>query len=306
MNGLTFKKNKNGFIATFLHYSADLAKDLEWKKRVQPGYTFAAWEKEFEMNSEIMSGRLVYPDYNSDIHTISRSCINIDKLNKEGYRFRILDHGGTNPTAVLWIWVDREDNWIGYREYYVANQTIPFHATNIKKMSYREEYSESLADPSIFFKGMQTKSGQKISVSELYELEGILLSPANNNFASGWSIITERLRLNPDKINPFTGQKGSPGLFFVREDCPWIDWEIKRWRFQEFSSIKLAMEKNVKETTVDKDNHLMDCLTYFANNFVDAPEKQEKPKSVIQKDIDEILNKNQNQEKNLEDLFNNN
>lgn len=306
MLGLGVKKNAyNGFNIVRLHYTADPNKATkEWFDKTRKGYSEAAWRKEYEIDFEVLSGTLVYPEYDPYLHLIPKSLINFDKLNSEGARFRILDHGQTNPTAMLWIWVDRDDNWIVYREYYVAGQTVPFHAQNIKVMSGRESYQENIADPSIFYKTQQDTEGSMFSIAKRYEEHGISFSAGNNDFKSGSDIIRERLKKDDNRINPFTGEKGAPGIYFVREECKWTDWEIKKWRYQEFTSLKVAIDKNPKETPVDKDNHIMDVLTYFANARKDNLEPDEEKMTMIQRDIHKIMHKKEKESNILEDLYN--
>lgn len=306
MNGLNLKKNPyNGFNVVRLHYTADPEKATkEWFEKTRKGYSEAAWRKEYEIDFEVLSGTLVYPEYDPFIHCISKSYINFDKLNTQGARFRILDHGRTNPTAALWIWVDREDNWIVYRQYYVPGQTVAFHSHNIKLMSEKESYQENIADPSIFYNTQQSKEGEAFSIAKLYEDYGLSFTPANNDFQSGSDVIRERLRKSDDRINPFTGEKGAPGIYFIREENKWLDYEIRKWRYQEFTSLKVAIDKNPKEIPVDKDNHFMDCLTYFANARKDNIEPDEQEMTLIQRDIYKIKHKKEEESNHLENLYN--
>lgn len=307
MQGLTLKKNRNGFIVARLHYSADPTKATpEWFAKTRQGYSEASWRKEYEIDFEVLSGKLVYPDYNPHVHHISKNQLNPIRMQKEGGLYRILDHGLVSPTAVLWVWVDNEDNWIVYREYYQAGKTVPTHADNIKKLSRGERYSANLADPSIFYRSQQDREGNAFSIANRYSEYGLDFTPANNDFKAGSNVITSRLLIDPEKINPFTGEKGSPSIFFVKEELNYFNWEIQKWRYQEFSSIKMEITKNPKEVPVDKDNHLMDCLTYFANAKKEHVYFAEENKTEVQKDIHKILTSKKDQEMVLEDAFNQN
>lgn len=306
MIGLQVRKNPdNGFSVARLHYTADPDKATkEWFQRTRKGYSEAAWRKEYEIDFEVLSGTLVYPEYDPFVHLIPKDRINFDKLNTEGGRFRVLDHGQTNPTACLWVWVDREDNWIVYREYYVAGQTVPFHSKNIRLASGSESYNDNIADPSIFYKTQQDAQGNMFSIAKRYEEFGISFSSGNNDFKSGSDVIRERLKISDARINPFTGEKGAPGIYFVREECKWTDWEIRKWRYQEFTSLKVAIDKNPKESPVDKDNHIMDCLTYFANARKDNLEPDEAKMTSIQRDIHKQMHKKEEESNQLETIFN--
>lgn len=306
MKGLTFTKNKkNSFIVARLHYTADPERAKpEWKLKTRPGYTEATWRKEYEIDFEALSGLLVYPMFDESVHLISRRDLDIDKLNTRGIRIRVLDHGGTNPTACLWAWIDPDDNWIIYREYYKANDVIPNHAREIKQRSQRESYYNSIADPSIWAKTRE-KDGERYSIQEEYSDLGIDWSKGNNDFALAWDTISQRLTIDPSRINPFTGLPGSPSIFFVQEECINLVKEIKKWRFQEFTSVKMALEKNPKEVPIDKDNHAMDCLTYLANEIKpDISIEKEKELTIVQKDIKKAMNIEEEKKDKLLDIFN--
>lgn len=134
---------------------------------------------------------------------------------------RFLDHGDSAPTCCLWLAVDRNDNLIFFREYYVPNQLVSYHRREITELSREERYDFNMADPSIFNKTMQ-KHGGRWSVSDEYESQrespaetAIYWQPADNNELGTRNRINEYLRVDPSRVHPFTQTKGAARLFFV-------------------------------------------------------------------------------------------
>lgn len=100
--GFTFKRNKNGFVIGFLHYSADETKDTAWVEEVRRGYpSLDIWRQEMELDFTKASGRRVYPEFKSELH--------ISKLAPIPYRdiWRGWDFGYHHPACV---WLQVADN----------------------------------------------------------------------------------------------------------------------------------------------------------------------------------------------------
>jgi hypothetical protein len=100
--GFTFKRNKNGFVIGFLHYSADETKDTAWVDEVKRGYpSLDIWRQEMELDFTKASGRRVYPEFKSELH--------VSKLSPIPYRdiWRGWDFGYHHPACV---WLQVADN----------------------------------------------------------------------------------------------------------------------------------------------------------------------------------------------------
>jgi hypothetical protein len=142
------------------------------------------------------------------------------------YLVRVLDHGDSAPTCCAWIAIDQNGNSIVYREYYMPNKLISDHRRAIFDYSKGESYIRNLADPAIFNPSMQ-KNKQRWSVAQEYldateitdmTRETVIWWEAGDNDELGTrNKISEYLRVDLGRVNPFTGQKGSPRIFFVKK-----------------------------------------------------------------------------------------
>ena len=102
-SGFTTKRNTNGFVVGYLHYSADTTKDQTWVDEVKRGYpSLDIWRQEMELDFTKASGRRVYPDFKSELH--------VSKLSPIPYRdiWRGWDFGYHHP-AVVWLQVNDDD-----------------------------------------------------------------------------------------------------------------------------------------------------------------------------------------------------
>lgn len=140
---------------------------------------------------------------------------------------RVLDHGDTAPTACTWFAVDKDGNIFAFREYYVPNKLISHHRAEITSLSAGERYETNLADPNIFIKFSQRQGG-RFSVADEYS-DCVTQDPrtalhwirGDNNEIGTRNRINEYLYVHPDKIHPYTKERGSPSLFFVVRSDEW-------------------------------------------------------------------------------------
>lgn len=141
--------------------------------------------------------------------------------------YRILDHGGSSPTCCAWVAVDKDGNVIFVYEYYEPNKLISEHRKAIYERTVvgadkMLPITMNIADPSIFAPSMQ-KHEIKYSVADeymdttgLYDPKtSIVWTKGNNDEMGTRDRISEYLLVDPERINPFTRQKGSPRLFFM-------------------------------------------------------------------------------------------
>ncbi len=108
-----------------------------------------------------------------------------------------------------------------YREYYLGNALVSTHRANIAGLSEGERYERDLADPSMFYKLPQKQGGRWAASDEYKDVSNypretaIFWAPADNNEMGTRNRINEYLRVDPERVHPFTHQRGAPRLYFV-------------------------------------------------------------------------------------------
>lgn len=117
------------------------------------------------------------------------------RIPREWKRFRAMDWGYSNPSAVLWCAVEpKTERIIVYKELYLKQATISGLAESIIKNSYFEDdstpenISYTVADPSIWSIN-QYEKGESIAY-KLIEY-GIMVTKADNSRVSGWAAVRD-------------------------------------------------------------------------------------------------------------------
>ena len=179
----------------------------------------------------------IYPDYEPKIHVVPDRMVP-----KERPRIIAIDHGRTNPTAVLWGAMDNDDCiWI-YREHYEAGQPVEFNANIIN--AYR---NEALAE--VYIIDPSTGAGKKDdpeTIGNRYRDLGVPVGRAWNDVPGGIDKVTEFLRHKKIKI---------------MKSCQNIQREIVNYQWEQPSPSRVDL--NQPEKPLKKDDHAMDALRYM-------------------------------------------
>ena len=243
-------------------YVKDLLSAPEnWVRR----YVYGSWD-DYE--------GLIFGIFRREIHEIEPF-----ELPPSWAKFRVIDHGRTNPGAAIFVAVDNDGNCFIFKDYYKGNLIIREHVRNIMAMSYPYgKFRRTWYDPSVFYR---TKFDEKKGYYRLYdeyigqtrafinerpEYKGVGLwgYPANNSFQVGVDRVNEYAYVDPNHSHPLTGKLGSPRMF-VFKGCD--DW------WNEQGDYTYLPPKGGIDTTVggfspeeedpSKPNHLMDTTRYF-------------------------------------------
>lgn len=154
-----------------------------------------------------------------------------------------LDHGFTNPTAVLWAAVDWDGNIFIYDEHYEAGKVISYHAQQIK-LRDNSNVKEWLIDPACRAKTQQ-KGIDFFSIIDEYKEHGLIFTPADNTVLSGLNRVNELFKQNK---------------LFIFKNCVKTIEEIESYKWQK---LKPGVEKNSPEEPVKKKDHACDALRYL-------------------------------------------
>jgi len=154
-----------------------------------------------------------------------------------------LDHGATNPTAVLWGAIDYDGTIFIYDEHYEAGKLISHHATEIKRRDNRK-VTTWICDPSCHNKTIQRTNGW-FSVMDEYRDQGLYFRGGDNTKLAG---------LN--RVNQFF----KDGKIKVFKNCENFKDEIDGYKW---ARIRPGQEKNEPDDVVKRNDHCMDALRYL-------------------------------------------
>ena len=161
----------------------------------------------------------------------------------EWERIVILDHGFTNPTAVLWAAIDWDGVIYIYDEHYEAGKVISYHSEKIKERD-NSGVKTFLIDPSCFAK-TQIKGQELHSIADEYADYGLRFTPAENNLLAGINRVNEY----------FKAEK-----LIILKNCVNTIREVEGYKWQK---IKSGVQKNEPDQPIGKDDHTCADLRYL-------------------------------------------
>ena len=177
--------------------------------------------------------------------------------------YRAIDMGFTNPTAVLWIGVTEDEDWVVFQELYETGQTTDYYTGRINSMSQGMNIVATYGDPS---------AAQLIAD---YATRGIYITPANKAVGTafpnwvrfGIDRVSEKLKQKPGKnrIDGKKDEKGAPSLY-VYSTCTNFIREMETYRWHE-KSVSKAQDLNEPDVPEKANDHICDALRYFAVSY---------------------------------------
>lgn len=218
---------------------------------------------------------LVYKEFSRDTHIIEPF-----DIPDSWQLFGAVDFGSTNPTAVIWIAVDSDDNWFIVAEHYQTGETIDYHAGIINANQYSGRVTQTYGDP----------SGAAWIVE--FAQRGIYITPANKeigtNFNSwvrfGIEKVGEKLKRVPGHmVASLPSQNKTEGMpkMFVFSACTNVIREFETYRWKE-KSVTQAQDLNEPDIPEKANDHIMDALRYFAVSYKGQSKPYIPPRNAIE------------------------
>jgi phage terminase large subunit len=230
------------------------AKTDENKKNLPDGYIDSLmnnyneiWVNRYVYGSWDAFEGQIYPDFEPSVHVVN------DFNPDPGWRrFIAIDHGRTNPTAVLWGAVDNDDKMYIYREHYEAGQDVDYHARAIKAYLNEGRYETYVIDPSTG----AGKQGDPETIGNRYRQLHIPVVGANNDVQGGIDKVTQYIK----------GHK-----IYITRSCENLRRELINYQWEQPSASKIDL--NQPEKPLKKDDHAVDALRYLIGEAVDSSKR---------------------------------
>ncbi len=198
--------------------------------------------------------------------------------------YRGIDHGGPNPTVILWAAVGPEGIAYIYRCQYTMGKTIEenvllsIHASGNEReaigvrtigrtASTIPAFNEVYRREVIFKEVMDSRSfsydsgATGLSLGETYRTAGFRrLDKASGKIKAKWvPIVQEMLCPNPNQNHPITHQPGGSRLY-IFNTCHPLRREIENWVYRP---VRDEDKQNESEVPQDKDDHGPTALGYM-------------------------------------------
>ena len=166
-----------------------------------------------------------------------------------------LDHGLSNPTAIVEVAILPEGELYAFSEYEVEQSLVREHA----------KYLKSLKTPMHQFWGIDitTRNREPIggmNVISEYHRYGLPFIPSAKDPVVGVNRIREYMKFDPKRKNPFTGEMGSP-MCFISDRCIELQRQIMAYRFEELKT-HLGFRNNPEKFRKWRE-HLVDAFRFI-------------------------------------------
>ena len=215
-------------------------------ERIRDEVSEDQFAQEYMAEFRKMAG-LVYKEFDRKIHVVKP-----EDVPKHGTRLIGIDFGYVNPTAVVFILIDGDNNWWIYDEIYERQKTMDQIAEYIKEKTVGTHITMMVAD-----------SAQSEHIANLNS-KGLAVYPVSktkDSINAGIELIKSRLKT----YEQLTG-KPKPHMY-VSNVCTNVIEEFEKYHYPA----PTRTEKNEKEEPLKKDDHAMDALRYITLAYQQGP-----------------------------------
>ena len=224
----------------------------------------------------------VFPEFSFDMHVIPHF-----EPPEHWDKCLSLDHGLNNPTGAVNIAKLPSGDVYVYFEYYEKNQLVAHHAAALKP-TITPEHRVFTIDPTCV--NREPISGATV-IGE-YARAGIPFMPGVKDVVVGINRMKEYMEFDPERIHPFTGEKGSP-RFFISDQCPILARQLQRLKWESVKTNRGAQNQHEKVRKFF--DHLFDAVRWGIVAFTPhlsqksyVPKTQ--PRSPVKAKAHEFLN----------------
>ena len=199
---------------------------------------------------------LVYKSFERDTHLVDPF-----DIPAEWNIYRGVDFGSTNPTAVVWVAVDRDENWWVVDEYYDNGKTIDYHSGVINAKPLSSRVTQSFGDPS-GAQWIEEFNQRSVYITPAVKESGTSLG---NWVRLGIEKVSEKLKIVPGHFVEKLGKADQPSLYIFK-NCESTIKEMETYRWKE-KSVTTAQDLNEPDVPEKANDHAMDALRYFAVSY---------------------------------------
>lgn len=190
---------------------------------------------------------LIYTNFDDKVH------VQDFVINEEWSFYRSIDFGSTDPNAVSFIGVDKDDTCYFFDELYITDVTTSELAELIKQKSAHRYFVATYAD-----------SAAKQSIIDLAQF-GIFATPARKNAAAKETGSKQWIVAGINQVS----QKLKDNKIVIHPRCKAT---IKEFMSYSWRKDRLGDAVNIPE---DKNNHILDEIRYFFGMYKGSVDEEE-------------------------------
>jgi hypothetical protein len=281
MKGLSLRripegKPGAGIKVVRLHYSADPTMTPARVAALKTEYPdTATWNREMEIDPNARSGQKVFPGFDEGIHVVDHFLplkaddwtvwLACDPHPRRAHAFVWLAVNRYGDMVIPWSWWPEEinkerekdnENRLLIREYVEA-------VREVEKSGFFPPSFMDLMDQA----GKNFNSDEEHNFFDAYEADGAVFTPAKKNRGyAGYNLINDAL--TPKRYIVGSEEHFKPRLTIMR-GCGHNHILVQQFRNLRFRKLKGDVEEKVAPPEpIDKDRHLIDCVSYI---LLDGP-----------------------------------
>lgn len=178
-----------------------------------------------------------------------------------------IDPGLRHMAAVVWVWLDHNDEMVVFDELALKDQTIEevCKQIHLKNAEWRVIPRWYVIDPA-----SRNRSGQTGRSDQMeYADHGIFAIPGQNAVTTGINRVKARLEgaWMEDSLVSVAGRRSRPSLYVSERSVTLLE-QLKRYRWAAHT----RSEDEPRERPVKRDDHLLDALRYIVMSRPTPPE----------------------------------
>lgn len=191
----------------------------------------------------------IYDEWTWDTHTVEHP--NWRRLGINGpLVWMAMDPGTENPTAGLWVWVDRDNRrLVGIDEYELPSVTVDMHAQSWRRIEAEQQMQTGwrVSDPNAI---TQRDRGTMISLQTQYAKQGFHFNMGASADGARIPALAHLIHLRRFVVS--------------RQKCPKTFEAIQNYQWKDLTPAQRAAGENAKEQPLKKNDHLVNCAQWLA------------------------------------------
>lgn len=165
-----------------------------------------------------------------------------------------VDWADSGIAAGVQLGIDGDENLYAIQEYYDRNKTVAQHSSELTALlNGHGPQAYTIMDLPV----NNINQANLFSIQDAFRRAGLNTVQAHRaNIQIGLDLMKDMLRVDPNRVHPFTQQLGSPRLFISKRGCHNL------WR--EMKDLQRTVDAYTGKVKYIGDDHATDCVRYIA------------------------------------------
>ena len=208
---------------------------------------------------------IVFPELNERIHNLDNFA---PEFKPKGCRLVSgVDWADSGVTGAEECAIDAEENLFFFDEYHERNKTVLEHSAGVTGMLMAHGAQEyTLMDLPV----NNINQANLFSIQDAFRRAGLNTIQAHRaNIAIGLDLLRQGLKIDPNRIHPFTSELGSPRIFISKKRCPYL------WK--QMAELQQAIDAETGKVAYIGEDDNLDPARYIAMSRPRGAERERRP-----------------------------